>query len=137
MSGQGEVQTLDAFKSNVEDMALEELSRLRVRREAVASELTALDGSIRSVRKILGTLNPPTPKQRKARESQTKVGDGVRTRFIEWAAGREGDITTALIASELGVGKSYANMLAKQMREEGILRLSATSGPSNIYRSEV
>lgn len=137
MSLQGEEMTLDAFKSNVEDMALEEMSRLTERRDELQSELNSVNESIKGVRTILRTINPKPKRVRSASKTKQQVSPEMRTRFIEWATGHEGDITSRMISDAFGLSRSYGTLVAKQMREEGVLRLSAQSGPTNIYRSEV
>ncbi len=136
MTSEGE-ETLGVFKSNVEDMALEELSRLTVRRDTVASELKAIDSTIRSVRAVLGAVQPKQEKKPKKKQTgSTQISAKIKAQFLEWLPKQTGDITAKSIQAAFGVSDSYANMVAKQMRDEGYLRLSATSGSTNIYRAE-
>jgi hypothetical protein len=127
-----------SFKASIEDLALAELETLTKDRETVAAELAEIDDTIKSVRKILGVVTPKvTRAARKNGGSTTKISARVREDFIAFATGNPDEITAKTIASALGVGDSYGNMVAKQMREEGVLRLAATSGSMKIYRSEI
>ncbi len=135
---EGEGKSLGVFKQNVEDMALEELQRLTVRRETVASELKAIDDSIRGIRNVLKAVGPKQVKPaKKPQGKKTNISPGAYEKAMNFITDNESEITAESMAKAVGLGGSYGNMIVKQLREEGHLRLSATQGSLKVYRSTV
>jgi hypothetical protein len=133
-----EAQTLQAFKSNVEDLALEELSRLETERVAMEEALASVKESIKSVRAVLAAARPPQAKKKAAAKAVTpfKFSDERESLIIRWLTGNTDEITSASTRDRFpNWSGSYVNMALKHLREEGVLRLAATSGGANVYRS--
>jgi hypothetical protein len=131
--------TLSAFKSDVEDLALAELSRLDDLRQALESNLSAVNADIKALKSVLRAINP-TPVKKKKEPSKAGIpfvmSADREAEFCAWIAGREDEITSRTMREQFPTwSPSYCNMALKMMRETGILRLSATTGGQHIYRS--
>lgn len=135
--------TLEEFRSSVEDLALEELQQLDARRTTLEAELADVKDGIRIVKSVLGSARPAPRKVKKTKAkdpTEFAMSEDREKEFLDWLAdvGSETDIASKDIKERFPTWSgSYANMVAKKMREDGVLRLSARHGSSNIYRSMV
>jgi hypothetical protein len=131
--------TLNAFKADVEDLALAELSRLDELRQALESNLSAVNGDIKALKAVLRAVNPPQAKKEPSKAGVPFVMSEDREREVyAWLAGREDEITSKTMRAQFPTwSPSYCNMALKMLRETGVLRLSATTGGQHIYRSLV
>jgi hypothetical protein len=137
-----EVQALDAFKSNVEDLALEELARLDAEREKLEKELGQVKDAIKSVRAVLTAARPASPKHLAKPKAKKQVpfsmSEEREGELVRWLTGNTDEITSKTAKVQFpDWSDSYVNMALKELRETGVLRLAATSGSMNIYRSMV
>lgn len=141
----GDEQTLSAFRSNVEDLALAEVNRLDARRIELTTELDAVLYQLKAVRAVLRASqngNGGRPKGSKNRKSQAAakftLSPDRAAEIMPWLTGNNEEITsTTLRAKFPSWSGSYCNMVLKHLREENVVRLSGTSGQSNVYRSMV
>lgn len=136
---EGEAQTMAAFKSNVEDLALEELTRLDSLQLDLQAKLAAVQGEIKAVKAILkatsGGHAAPKPKPKK-KQVPFSMSEEREAALIQWLTGNTDEITSKTAATQFPEwSDSYVNMALKELRETGVLRLAATSGSMNIYRS--
>jgi hypothetical protein len=132
---------LVAFKANVEDLALDELRRLEADRKSLAEQLEAVTEQIKSVKAVLRAIHPgaksgPKPKP-KAATTPFSMSEEREGEFMRWLTeiGPEVDVTARKVYERFGWSESYCNMAVKMLREQGVLRLSATAGSTRIYRS--
>lgn len=134
-----EAQTLASFKSNIEDLALEELSRLETERVALDEALASVRESIKSVRAVLSAARPPQAKKKKEPSkagAPFKLSEEREVEVIRWLTGNTDEITSRTARAQFpNWSASYVNMVLKHMREQSLLRLAATSGGMNVYRS--
>lgn len=136
-----EAQTLASFKSNVEDLALAELQRLELERVALDEALASVRDAIKSVKAVLSAAQPPKPTKKKEASkagAPFKLSAEREAEVMAYLAGHEEEITsTSMRAAFPNWSGSYVNMVLKHLREDGVVRLAATSGSMNIYRSLV
>lgn len=137
---EADAQTSQAFKSSVEDLALEELSRLTDEATKLRAAQHNIQEEIKAVKAILrastGKSNPGTKPGTKKKQSPFSMSDERIEAFETWIRTTDGEITSrAVRAAFPNWSDSYCNSALKEFRERGILRLSATSGGMNIYRS--
>lgn len=136
---EAEAQTMGAFKSNVEDLALEELQRLDLLRLDLQAQLDGVLNEIKAVKTILRAAGGPTsPSKPKPKKKQTpfSMSEERESALIQWLSGNEDEITSKTAAAQFPEwSDSYVNMALKELRDTGVLRLAATSGSMNIYRS--
>jgi DUF4097 and DUF4098 domain-containing protein YvlB len=141
---EAEAQTASAFKSSVEDLALEELSRLDLRQLDLQGRLAVVQDEIKAVKAILKATSSsrarPKPKQKKKEASKAgnpfKMSEEREVEWVRWLTGNRAEITSKTAAAQFPEwSESYVNMALKDSREQGVLRLAATSGSMNIYRS--
>lgn len=141
MTEEAEAQSQSAFKSSVEDLALEELTRLQDERKIIADQLTEVDGAIKTVKAILRAATvggTPGPKPKKQPTSAFSMSEEREGEIIRWLTGNEDEITSKTVKAKFsGWSDSYCNMALKWLRETGVIRLAATAGSMNIYRSMI
>ena len=133
-----EAQTLSAFKSNVEDLALVELNRLEAEQKVLSEALASVHDSIKSVKAVLRgvTVNGHKPKLKSKAQVPFSMSQDREGEVIRWLTGNKDEITSRTIKVQFpGWSESYCNMTLKFLRETGVLRLSGTAGSMNIYRS--
>jgi coenzyme F420-reducing hydrogenase beta subunit len=137
---EAEEQTMSAFKSSVEDLALAELSRLEEEREALNVQLEALKDSIRSVKAVLAAAQPKQEgaKRKKKERPGPRASERSVLEAIDWINGLPvGEEFTAAKMREAFPTKnnSWANVVLKQLRDDGLVRLAGQSGPTMIYKA--
>lgn len=133
-----EAQTLNAFKSNVEDLALEELTRLEAERVALDEALTSVKDAIKSVRAVLSAARPPQAKKKEPSKAGApfKMSLDREVAITDWLRGNEDEITSKTVQAQFPEWSgSYVNMALKQLRDDGVLRLAAMAGSMRIYRA--
>jgi hypothetical protein len=136
-----EARTLDTFKAGVEDLALENLGRLEAERVELEKALASVKDSIRLVRSVLAAARPDAKKQKAAKPKKQGtfvMSEERETEAIQWftEVGPEFEITSARMRDRFpNWSGSYVNMTLKELRDTGVLRLAATSGGANVYRS--
>lgn len=135
-----EAQALASFKSNVEDLALEELARLEVERDQLVSALSDVNAAIKSVRAVL-LATRPRPSKQQTKKQPSKAGDSFKmsldreVAITDWLHGNEDEITSKTVQAQFPEWSgSYVNMALKQLRDDGVLRLAAMAGSMRIYR---
>lgn len=131
--------TLSAFKSNVEDLALEELLRLEAQRKELEDALASVVSDIKGLKTVLRAINPPQAKKKK---EPSKAGAPFtmsaerEAELREWLTGNEAEITSRTMRARFpSWSGSYCNMALKEFRDTGVLRLAAKTGGQHIYRS--
>lgn len=138
---EAESQTSQAFQQSVEDLALEELQRLQLEREQIQAQLNTLDSQMRTVKSVLkaalnGHGKPGQPKGKK-KQSPFSMSEERTAEMVSWVTSlsEEQEITTAVVQRAFpGWSNSYCGQALKVMREQGHLRLAATSGQAHVYR---
>jgi hypothetical protein len=146
MSIKEQAKALDVFKTSVEDLAVEQLLRLEEERTMVSAALGSLNEQIKQVSSILRSVNGKNPgtKQKAKRERKRKqyasdfaMGQERETEMINWLTGNKGnEITIREVQAQFpNWSSSYCNMSLKMLRETGVIRLAATSGATNVYRT--
>lgn len=138
-------QTLTAFRSSVESIALAEIDQLEARRVALTTELDDVLYQLKTVRAVLRASNNGNggrPKGSKNRKSQAgksfTISPERSAEIMPWLEGNNEEITSSTLRAKFpSWSGSYCNMVLKQLREENIVRLSGTAGQSNVYRSMV
>lgn len=133
-----EAQTVSAFKSSVEDLALDELSRLEADRDDLAARLAVVTTAIKEVRSVLQATRPkPPPAEKKKKGSAPRVSEAGRQEVLDWLATQNGaEVTVAkLEAAFPHRSNSWAGIALNQLRDEGILRLAGNSGSTKIYKA--
>lgn len=130
-------QELEGFKTSVEDLALDELSRLQGELAVLNAALTENRAAMKAVRTILAATRPASLKQAKKAKKQSSFSiSGERYAVVvAWLDGYEGELTAKMLYEHTGWSSSYCNMVMKFLREQGTIRLAATSGSQHIYRS--
>jgi ribosomal protein S25 len=126
------------FKTSVEDLALEELTRLSELREVQESDLANTIAEIKSIKSVLRAVTPQAPKKKKeaSKAGTPFVMSAERTAEVhQWLTGNENEITSRAMRDKFPWSGSYCNMALKMLRETGVIRLSATVNGTNIYRS--
>lgn len=136
---EAQAQTVQAFKSNVEDLALEELSRLEIDREDLQARLALVTDSIKQVKSVLQATRPkdaPAPRKRNP-DRGTMIGPDAKAEVLAWVKGMNGDeITAAKLRAQFpNRSGSFANIALKQLRDEGLIRLAGKSGATYLYRA--
>ena len=139
-----EQQALQAFQSNVAELAGKELDRLEAEREQLEQALTSVRGALRSVKATLTATQPKQPKAavKKTRQKRNGVEGFVPSEerekeFRTWLGKQpeDRDLTSAMLrASFANWSNSYHNMMMKWAREVGLLRQSGQAGSTIVYR---
>jgi cell pole-organizing protein PopZ len=135
-----ETATLNAFQRSVAELAEAELGPLTERRDKLAGELAEVNAELRSIQKIMATVNPKPVAKKQAKKNghaATAIIPEKRRQAIEFITGNTDEITTTKVREALNTSGSYANMICKELRDEGLLRLAATQGSLMVYRSTV
>jgi ribosomal protein S25 len=133
-------QTLQAFKSNVEDLALEELSRLEQERDELQAQLDLVKTTMREVKAVLaavGDKKQPRKKHVPGPRTSPRVGEAAKQEVLDWIATKNGDEITANTLRQAFPNKSgsFANIVLKQLREEGLIRQAGQAGSTMIYKA--
>ncbi len=140
MSSKEEVGTLGAFKATVAELAEKELTLLEGQQVYLAEQLAEVNEQIKSVRSVLRATNGSSnsgPKKQKKGQTPFRLGGERLEAMNTWldGLGIDVEITSKLVGEQFPEwSESYCNMSLKWMREEGHLRLAATSGGAYIYR---
>lgn len=136
---EAEEQTMAAFKSSVEDLALAELQRLEEERERINLQLDGVKASIREVKNVLLATRPKAEKPaKKTTRTTPRLGPESVAEALAWINEQEGEFTAAKMREAFPKkNNSWANVVLKQMREDGHVRLAGQSGPTMIYRAMV
>ena len=138
---EGTSRTRGVFKQSVEDLALEELQRLDMIQLDLQGRLAVVQDEIKAVKAILRATAPPKPPKKKEPSKAGvpfKLSEDREAEIIPWLTGNRDEITSRSTREQFpSWSGSYVNMALKYLREEGVLRLAATSGGQNIYRSLV
>lgn len=137
-----EAQALQAFQSSVEDLARAELDRLEAERVELEESLKIVRNALRAVKATLAATLPKV----KASKNGSKPKKGApfapsgtaEADFRLWLdkQPQKADLTTKMLFDDptTSWSQSYCNMLMKWGRENGLLRQSAVSGSTRIYR---
>lgn len=138
-----EQQALQAFQSNVADLAQKELDRLEAEREQLEQALTSVRAALRSVKATLAASLPKQskngsgPKAAKKGKSFAPSAEG-EAEFRKWVAKQpaDRDLTTKILFADPSTNwsQSYCNYLMKWGRENGLLRQSGMAGVTRLYR---
>lgn len=128
-----------AFKTSVEEMAQTELTRLEADRELVEAQLEELDSNIRTVKSVLKATQNGKPGPTKGKKKQSPFSmSAERTEIVvAWlqTLDPETEISNKLLRSTHPEwSDSFCNGALKVLREQGYLRLAATTGQALIYR---
>lgn len=146
MSLQEQSTQLGQFKTSVEDLALEELSRLQEDERDILASLNRVRAEIKTVRAILMAARPTSTKPPKKASNSPKsggsrpfkMGPEKRAEIIAVITGNDEELTSSRVSQLLPHWSvSYIGFALKELREEGALRLAAQSGGTNIYRSMI
>lgn len=139
MTMMSESQTGSGFTSNIEDLALEELTRLDKNRAHLQGELAAVQDEIKAVKAVLKAIHPaqPKPAAKKSGKGYTRLSDELRAMMTEFLKDNEDDITAPALVAHFNWSQSTANRAISDMRQLGFLRLVGRKGQRIVYRSTV
>lgn len=130
-----------SFTASVEDLALEELTKLDAQRKTLQGELAEVQDRIKEVKAVLRVIHPAQQKPARKKAGTGKPHPGLSAEFralaSEFLKGNESEITARSFSDEFGWSQSTANRALVDMRELGFLRLVGRSGQKHIYRSMV
>lgn len=132
---------LQAFRSNVEDLALAEITILEERQKQLTTELESVLYQLKSVRAVLRAStngSGPKPKAKPKPSQPFKLTGEREVAVMAFLEGNEDEITSRSFKAQFPAwSTAYCNSVLKHLRDEGTIRLSGTSGQMNIYRSMV
>jgi Fic family protein len=128
-----------SFVSNVEELALEELTKLDQIRAMLQGELSQVHDEIKAVKSVLKVIHPKQTKlpAKKSGGRVSRLSDENRALATEFLRDNEDEITAASFQAKFGWSQSTANRALVDMRELGFLRLAGRKGTKHIYRSLV
>jgi hypothetical protein len=141
---EAEPEAVSAFKTQVTDLATEQLVKLEAEQQRLATELASVVDQIKSVRAVLRATNysngsKPGPKPRGSQAGlKFNLSEERRTELMAWLKDNTDEITSTTVRAKFpNWSGSYCNMALKSLREEGLIRKSAQTGSLVIYRSMV
>jgi hypothetical protein len=130
---------IGSFKSSVEDLALEELGRLEETRQGLEQDLSNIVSEIKAIKAVLRAVNPTPVAKKKEPKKQVPfaMSEERESEAVQWITSLgESEITSKMMREQFpDWSDSYVNSALKEFRDQGVLRLSATSGSMNVYRS--
>ena len=135
-----------SFRASIRDQALDELTRLAEKRDAIVKDLDAVKAEIRSVRAVLSAMTTPSAKPGPNGKKRRPNGEGKRQRisqdrrdlFMGFLEGNENEFTSETLHEAFPhLSRKYCATALATLRSEGVVRLASKSGLVNIYRSMV
>lgn len=136
-----EQQALQAFQSNVEDLAKAELDRLELHRAQLEESLTIIRSAIKAVKATLAATLPKQSRNGSKPAGKKKAAAFVpspaaESQFRGWLEiqGDDDDLTAKMLDGDSTWSSSYCNQLFKWGRENGLLRQAGQVGSKKLYR---
>jgi hypothetical protein len=135
MTSMDETGTVQAFRSNVLDLALEELQRLEGDRAVLQSKLDEVHEQTKAVKAVLRAVNPAPLKATKKKASGKGVPSEERLAQVLAVINEHPneDITVRFLLEHVAMSDSGMNMVAKELRDRGQIRLVGRSGMGGAY----
>lgn len=135
-----ETATLSPFQQSIAELAEPRIAALSERRDELTGELAEVNAELRSIQKIMATVNPKPVSKKKDRtngHAAKPVSAEKRAAAVEFITGNTEEITSTKMREALKISGTYAATICTQLRDEGLLRLSATQGSLRVYRSTI